>query len=88
LDRFEYLCALVLADLRSEKDGWICGWWGRWVYRGRRYGVHISERLREERQRQQIQWPPITSGMFGSLNRFDEILELQRNECLNQFVVW
>jgi hypothetical protein len=84
-DRFEYLNALVLADYRASKDKSICGWRGRWVYRNREYGGHISELLKEERDQTGPNWPPINAGLFASVERFDEILERQRAECLNKF---
>jgi hypothetical protein len=84
-DRFEYLNALVLADYRASKDKSICGWRGRWVYRNREYGGHISELLKEERNKLGPSWPPINAGLFPSVERFDEILERQRTECLNKF---
>jgi hypothetical protein len=84
-DRFEYLNALVLADYRASKDKSICGWRGRWVYRNRDYGGHISELLKEERNQLGPNWPPINAGLFASVERFDEILERQCTECLNKF---
>ncbi|MDR3564411.1 MAG: SIR2 family protein [Negativicutes bacterium] len=84
-DRFEYLNALVLADYRASKDKSICGWWGRWAWRNREYGGHISERLKEERNQLGPNWPPINAGLFASVERFDEVLERQRTECLNRF---
>jgi hypothetical protein len=84
-DRFEYLNALVLADYRASRDKSICGWRGRWIYRNRDYGGHVSELLKEERSQLGPNWPPITAGLFASVERFDEILERQRTECLNKF---
>jgi len=84
-DRFEYLNALVLADYRAAQDKSICGWRGRWVYRNREDGGHISELLKEERNQLGPNWPPINAGLFASVERFDEILERQRTECLNKF---
>jgi hypothetical protein len=84
-DRFEYLNALALADSRASKDKSICGWWGRWARRNREYGGHISELLKEERNQLGPKWPPIDTGLFASVERFDEILERQRTECLNRF---
>jgi hypothetical protein len=84
-DRFEYLNALVLADSRASKDKNICGWRGRWVWRNREYGGHISELLKEERDKLGSKWPPIEAGLFTGVERFDEILERQRTECLNKY---
>jgi hypothetical protein len=83
-DRFEYLNALVLADSRASQDKSICGWRGRWSWRNREYGGHISELLNEERRKLGFKWPPIEAGLFGSVERFDEVLERQRAECLNR----
>jgi hypothetical protein len=87
-DRFEFLNALVLADYRASKDKSICGWWGRWAWRNREYGGHISELLKEERNQLGPNWPPIEAGLFASVERFDEILERQRTECLSRFTTY
>jgi hypothetical protein len=87
-DRFEYLNALVLADYRASRDKSICGWWGRWGWRNREYGGHVSELLKEERNQLGPNWPPIVAGLFASVERFDEILERQRTECLNRFQIF
>jgi hypothetical protein len=84
-DRFEFLNALVLADSQASKDRYICGWWGRWVWRNREYGGHILELLKEERKQLGPKWPPVEAGLFASVERFDEILERQRTECLLKF---
>lgn len=84
-DRFEYMNALVLADYRASKDEQICGWRGRWVWRNRDYGGHVLDLLKEERNQLGSKWPPIEAGLFASVERFDEILERQRTECLNKF---
>jgi hypothetical protein len=84
-DRFEFLNALVLADYRASQDRSICGWWGRWAWRNREYGGHISELLKEERNQLGPNWPPIDAGLFASVERFDEIIERQRTECLLKF---
>lgn len=83
-DRFEYLNALVFADYRASKDKSICGWRGRWVWRNWEYG-HISELLKEERNQLGAKWPPIEAGLFASVERFDEIVERLRMECLNRY---
>jgi hypothetical protein len=87
-DRFEYLNALVLADYRASKNKSICGWWGRWAWRNREYGGHISELFKEERNQLGPNWPPIDAGLFASVERFDEILERQRTECLLKFQIY
>lgn len=84
-DRFEFLNALVLADSRASKDRNICGWRGRWVWRNRENGGHISELLKEERNQLGPKWPPVEAGLFVSVERFDEILERHRTECLNKY---
>ena len=84
-DRFEFLNAVVLADSRASKDKNICGWRGRWVWHNREYGGHIFEVLKEERNRLGSKWPPIETGLFASVERFDEILERHRMECLLKY---
>jgi hypothetical protein len=81
LDRFEYLCALVLADDRMTRGERPCGWGGRWQWRHREFG-HIHDKLNEERQREADCWPIVASGLFSSLSRFDEVMELHRAQCL------
>ena len=87
-DKFEYLCALVLADHRALKDSHIFGWYGRWAWRNRERGIHVLQKLKEERDQQGAQWAVIKKGLFPSVERFDEILERQRTECLLPFSIY
>lgn len=86
-DRFEYLNALVLADFRASENKQICGWRGRWIWRNREYGGHISQLLKEERSQLGSKWPLIEAGLFASAERFDEILERHCTECLSRYQV-
>lgn len=86
-DRFEYLCALVLADDRMSRDEHICGWFGRWGWR-HRDSDHISSKLKEERASEGDHWQIIRDGVFASVGRFDEVVERHRTDCLLRFPYW
>jgi hypothetical protein len=66
-DRFEYLLGLVHADLNRRE--WENGWWGPigcFVWRGRHFGVSISEQISEELEAAGTNWPLLKAGFFGS----------------------
>jgi hypothetical protein len=85
-DRFEFLCALVVADTRMQDETrWICGWFGRWIYRNRDYGENIRSTVKAERDRLGKDWAPIQTGVFASTERFDEIFERHRTDCVSRF---
>jgi hypothetical protein len=82
-DRFEYLLGLVHADLKRRE--WKDGWWGplgRFIWRGRHFGVNIAEQIENEIETTGANWPPLKAGFFGgsldqvktAKNKFDKHL--------------
>lgn len=73
-DRFEYIDALVIADFRIRKD---MGFWfpvGRFGWRGRSHGRHISTEVGEEIDKHRAEWPFLKAGLCGgSLERLREL---------------
>lgn len=81
-DRFEYLLALVYADLEDKRGDTPFagpGMWGpvgRFGWRRRRYAEYDGElqRLEEEAERGQNDWAPLRAGLFdGSFERFQTV---------------
>lgn len=64
-DRFEYL--LALAYVREKGNRNIGNWAppGRFAYRNRHFGQHISNLLNEERAREGVDWKPIAQNLFS-----------------------
>ena len=78
-DRFEYLMALVFADLReksrqetSSNDFW--GPIGRFVWRQRGRPEHIQRVVADEVSKYGASWAPLKAGLFdGSLARLNAV---------------
>lgn len=66
-DRFEYLSALVQADLSSGKR-WSSFYIGRFAYQGRAFGgtSRQSQLVEQELAAQGADWPLLRAGSFGS----------------------
>jgi hypothetical protein len=82
-DRFEYLLALVYADLEDKRgDDYFMGpgLWGpigRFGYR-LRYAEHSGalQRLQEEAEHDRDNWAPLRAGLFdGSFDRFQTVMQ-------------
>lgn len=71
-DRFEYLMALVHADLREKQGHNIWGPIGRFGWRDRGYPEnHISTEIEAEATTMGEDWPLLRAGLFdGSVERF------------------
>jgi hypothetical protein len=84
-DRFEFLCALLVADNRMQlgKD-WICGWFGRWVYRHRDDGENVRSILKAERDHLGADWGLVKAGVFPSPDRFDEVCSKHNTDCASR----
>ena len=69
-DRFEYLFALVFADL--ERSSWGGGGWGAppgrfaWRRQSRIAGPDVVEVIAREMESLGSNWPPLKAGMFNS----------------------
>jgi hypothetical protein len=75
-DRFEYLMALASVDdcLEQDKSPWAPV--GRFGWRNRLDGPHISTLVANEAQAARESWPPIAVGFFGgSSDRFERAQE-------------
>jgi hypothetical protein len=86
-DRFEYLYALVYFD-EGKKDGQTIGWApiGRFSWRHRfivTSGVHVSQALLGEHQKEGAEWGPIKTGLFDDSDRFTRVEEEFRNDVLS-----
>jgi hypothetical protein len=71
-DRFEYLLALVYADLSNDEWGPI----GCFIWRdGRLNGEdRVAGRIKKEANAAGEDWPPLKAGLFkGSIDRFNEV---------------
>ncbi len=70
-DRFEYLMALIHADLYERQGHSIWGPIGRFGWRDRGYPEnHISTEIEEEATTMGEDWPPVKAGLFdGSVER-------------------
>jgi hypothetical protein len=74
-DRFEYLMALIHADIRKEQ-----GWnpWGPegcfiWRY-GRSAGYNVFDDIESEANKKGEEWPLLKEGLFGgSISRFRSV---------------
>lgn len=68
-DRFEYLLALVHADInrRQYEEDKLWGPAGRFAWRGRRMMSHagIRKDMQDELESLGKEWPPIKAGLFG-----------------------
>jgi hypothetical protein len=71
-DRFEYLFALVHADLREKQESSITGPLGCFLWRNRHDPEnHIAVEIELEIKDAGNNWPPLKVGLFdGSLERF------------------
>lgn len=82
-DRFEYLLALVYADLEDRRGDEPFAGPGLWGPIGRfgwrlRYAEHGSDlrRLQEEAERDRDGWAPLRAGLFdGSFERFQTVMQ-------------
>jgi len=63
-DRFEYLLALYYLSGRINDSGYKWAPVGRFGYRKRHSGQHISKILDDERQRDGADWSPTAQGLF------------------------
>ena len=73
-DRFEYLFALVQADLTMDQKGGIAYWPGRFWWRNRLSEMHISTKIGAEFEREKGNWPLLQTGLFhGSPERFTAV---------------
>jgi hypothetical protein len=74
-DYFEYFQSLVTIDLylQNGKDHWIPI--GRFGWKNRDYGKHISTKISDEIEAEKSNWKPLTLGFFG--NSFDRIKAAQ-----------
>ncbi|MFA5786968.1 MAG: SIR2 family protein [Actinomycetota bacterium] len=75
-DRFEYIVALVYAD-HSERAGW--GYRvpvGRFVWKDRDYGRHVTAETGEEIVKLGAEWPLLKAGLFGG--SLERLLEVKR----------
>jgi len=75
-DRFEYIVALVYAD-HSERAG--CGYRvpvGRFVWKDRDYGRHVTAETGEEIVKLGAEWPLLKAGLFGG--SLERLLEVKR----------
>ena len=74
-DRFEYLLALVHADLYHKEKNYLWGPLGCFSWRYRRSGEQsIMEKIGLEFTDEGINWPPLKAGLFdGSPERFQSI---------------
>jgi hypothetical protein len=76
-DRFEYLFALVYADLFEKQKNRIWAPIGCFGWRYRHESErHISSEIERESTEEGDNWPPIKAGLFeGSVERFQNIKE-------------
>jgi hypothetical protein len=82
-DEFEILFALVVADLKKQKDTHVWGPIGRFGWKNRRLGTSPFQKLRNEAAQYKNNWGPIQAGMFGrQYERFEEVAELYQNKIL------
>jgi hypothetical protein len=64
---------------------WICGWFGRWIYRNRDYGENVRVRIKAERDRFGGDWALLKTGVFASAERFDLVFERHHTDCVARF---
>lgn len=81
-DRFEYLTCLVELDIKISKKNFIHAPVGRFGWR-RHSSKSIVDRVSQEAASKGEQWPPIASGLFVSLARFQELEAAYRDNILN-----
>jgi hypothetical protein len=64
-DYFEYLQSLVICDIYSQigKSRWVP--LGRFGWKDRDYGNHISSIIQEELEAEKLSWKPLSAGLFG-----------------------
>jgi hypothetical protein len=80
-DRFEYLAALVYADLRMKEDSSSAAWAPRGTYLHSR---GFASRLQAEIDAQGDRWPLLRAGLFdGSLERIGQV-KAKIDESLNK----
>ena len=83
-DQFEFLGALVVTDDRMASDqGWVCGWFGKWAYRDA-YERNVRMTMKADRDRLGPEWPFVKAGIFASLERFDEVYERHKADCVSR----
>lgn len=86
-DRFEYLLSVVYFH-EGEKDGMTIRWapTGRFSWRHRSIfspGVHVSQVLLEEHEKEGAEWGPIKAGLFDSSDTFIRVEEGFRKSVLS-----
>lgn len=75
-DEFEILFALVVADLKKQRDGHVWGPVGRFGWKQRGRDNSPLTRIISEAQTMGESWEPIRAGLFGGkLERFNEIAD-------------
>lgn len=73
-DEFEVLFALVVADLKKQRNEHVWGPIGRFGWKGARNGSSPLSRIFDEAQAMGENWEPLAAGFFGgSLTRFNDV---------------
>lgn len=74
-DKFEYLLALIHADIRKEQGRNPWGPEGRFIWRYRRsMGYNIFDDIESEARKAEEEWPLLKEGFFGgSISRFKSV---------------
>jgi hypothetical protein len=81
-DRFEYLTCLVKLNLQMTKKKMVHAPVGRFGWRTHDQAANIIDRISKESEKYGEQWPPIQSGLFSSLARFQELHAAYRDQIL------
>lgn len=87
-DRFEYLLALVICDARLQENHGAWGPIGRFGWRKRGYGEHVSGVLLSEYESKGTDWEPLRAGIFANKERFLTCERKFREETLSQYPYW
>ena len=88
-DRFEYLYALVYADMRLRERQQFGYPVGRYGWRRRSYGFNVLKEIEAESDVQGASWPPLKAGLFGgSFERFDAIRKKLNEELRGLEWLW
>lgn len=80
-DRFEYLTALIELDIREAESSFANAPVGRFGWR-RRLDFDIVDQISKEASSAGSEWPVIRDGMFTSIERFQQVETLYRDNIL------
>lgn len=82
-DRLEYLSALVYLDVRMA-TGDLHAPVGRFMYTSSLANKSVVERVSEEAKKYGEDWAIISSGLFPSVGRFQEVAKIYREEIMRR----